>query len=216
MAPALIGKLLVYEDPDAPEGARALAGRIVETEAYMQDDPAFHAWGIVDVPTGLVKPSGRGYALFAAPGMAYVYLCYGVHWLLNVVTEREGVAGCVLIRALEPVSGLEDMAQRRPVATRDVDLCNGPGKLTQAFGISGAHHQTDLCTGPLFFADDGQKAPLRIATSSRIGISRAIERPWRFFAADNVYVSPGIPSDIAAARRRERRNNRRLRTKLGG
>ncbi len=216
VAPALLGKLLVRELDEGNGSARLIAGRIVETEAYMQDDPAFHAWGIVDVPTGLVKPSGRGYALFAPPGTAYVYLCYGVHWLLNVVTEREGIAGCVLIRALEPVAGHEHMTQRRPAARTRIDLCNGPGKLTQAFAISGVHHQTNLCTGPIYFSASGCEDPVDMATSARIGISRAIERPWRFFERDSAFVSPGIPSDIAAAKRRKRRNDRRLRTKLGG
>ncbi len=185
--------------------------RIVETEAYMQDDPAFHAWGIVDPPTGLVRPSGRGYALFAPPGTSYVYLCYGVHWLLNVVTEPEGRAGCVLIRAAEPTAGLDRMFTRRPSARTERDLCSGPGKLTQAFGISGEHHQIDLC-GPsgrpsMHFADDGQTPTEIPSVSSRIGITRAIDRPWRFFYASNPHVSPGVPSDIAAERRRIRRNS---------
>jgi DNA-3-methyladenine glycosylase len=201
VAPELLGKLLVKEEAKRDGATRKLVGRIVETEAYTQDDPAAHAWGIVDIATGLVKPSGRGYALFAPPGMSYVYLCYGVHWLLNVVTEREGLAGCVLIRALEPVAGLNRMFEHRPTAIRESDLMNGPGKLTQAMGIDGRHHGVDLCSGPIYFASDEKRKP-KILTSSRVGITRAIDRPWRYFASDNRFVSPGIPSDVAAARRR--------------
>src|SRR5690606_33868440 len=100
----LIGKWLVHETSDG-----VLAGRIVETEAYLQDDPAFHGWGLLDLQTGLLKPTGRGHDLFAAPGRAYVYLIYARYWLLNVVTEREGVGAAVLIRALEPLVGLDAM-----------------------------------------------------------------------------------------------------------
>ena len=203
VAPELVGKLLVRAE-DRNGRARSgslIIGRIVETEAYTQDDPAAHAWGIVDIATGLIKPSGRGYALFAPPGTSYVYLCYGVHWLLNVVTEREGIAGCVLIRALEPVAGLDRMFENRPAAIRESDLMNGPGKLTQAMGIDSRHHGVDLCSGPIYFASDEKRKP-KILTSSRVGITRAIDRPWRYFAADNRFVSPGIPSDVAAARRR--------------
>lgn len=207
VAPELVGKLLVREERVRGRTHR-LVGRIVETEAYTQDDPAFHAWGIVDVPSGLVKPSGRGYALFAAPGMSYVYLCYGIHWLLNVVTEREGVAACVLVRALEPVSGLDLMFDRRPAARNERDLANGPGKLTQAFGIDGRHHETDLCKPPVYLAHDGTPGG-PIETSSRVGITRAIDRPWRYFAAGSAYVSPGIPSDVAARRRSARRRRAR-------
>lgn len=195
VAPDLVGKLLVREIHGA-----SLVGRIVEAEAYTQDDPAAHAWGIVDIATGLIKPDGRGFALFGKPGLSYVYLCYGVHWLLNVVTEREGVAGCVLIRALEPVAGFQQMFENRPAANRESDLTNGPGKLTQAMDIDGRHHQIDLCTGHIYFASDDHPK-LEILTSSRIGISRAVDRQWRYFAANNRFVSPGIPSDRRRVRR---------------
>ena len=99
VARELIGTLLVRE---------RLVGRIVEAEAYTQDDPAFRSWGVVDAATGLVKPEGRAYALFGPPGRAYVYRCYN-HWLLNVVTEPEGRAGCVLLRAAEPLAGRDVM-----------------------------------------------------------------------------------------------------------
>jgi len=197
----LIGKLLVRE---LPRGKR-LIGRIVETEAYTQDDPSFHGWGIVDRETGLIKPDGRGYDLFGRPGTAYVYLIYAKHWLLNVVTEREGVGGAVLFRAVEPLEGLATMFERRPVARTAIDLANGPGKLAQAFGIDKSLHNERMTRPPLFISDDADECELCITTSSRIGISRGIDLPWRFFVQDNPYVSPGVPSDIAAARRRRRR-----------
>ena len=209
VAPDLLGRLLVRTDARADGSLIVRAGRVVETEAYMQDDPAFHAWGIVDVPTGLVRPSGRGYDLFAPPGTSYVYLCYGIHWLLNVVTEREGVAGCVLIRAVEPVAGLDAMFVQREAARSERDLCNGPGKLCQAFEIDGRHHRTNLCHGDIVFADDESRTDRTIATSSRVGISRAIENKWRFYYEGDPFVSPGVPSDIAVARRAASRRSRR-------
>src|SRR5690606_13712122 len=171
----LIGKLLVRE---LPRGKR-LIGRIVETEAYTQDDPSFHGWGIIDAETGLIKPDGRGYDLFGKPGTAYVYLIYAKHWLLNVVTEREGVGGAVLFRAVQPLEGVEAMFERREVAVREVDLANGPGKLTQAFGIDKTFHGRPMTRGTLFLTDSESDEEIVVATSSRIGITRGIELPWR-------------------------------------
>ncbi len=205
VAPELLGTYLVR----VLRGGRKLVGRIVETEAYTHDDPAFHAWGIVDGPTGLVKPSGRGYDLFGKPGRAYVYLIYGMYWMLNVLTEREGVAGCVLIRAVEPVTGESLMWERRPAAKRTTDLTNGPGKLTQAMDIDKRFHRRSLLATPLFFARPNARGAFRTATSSRIGITRAVDRQWRFFCDDNPFVSPGVPSDIAADRRRKARRRTR-------
>lgn len=197
----LIGKHLVREQPDG----QRLVGRIVETEAYTQDDPSFHGWGIVDRETGLIKPDGRGYDLFGKPGTAYVYLIYARYWLLNVVTEREGVGGAVLFRAVEPIEGQSRMYERRDAARRDVDLTSGPGKLTQAFDIDKGLHNDDMTSAPLYVTEgDADYAP-NIRTSSRIGITRGIDLPWRFFADQNPYVSPGVPSDIAAERRRRRK-----------
>lgn len=200
VAPDLLGARLVHAPPDGPR----VVGRIVETEAYMQDDPAFHAWGVVDGPTGLVVPEGRAAALFAPPGRAYVYLIYGRYWLLNVVTEREGIPGCVLIRAVAPVEGWQTIWGRRDVR-REVDTTNGPGKLTLAFDIDKRHHRTDLTRPPLFFAAGALEPGERVAMSSRVGITRGIEHPWRYFVAGHPSVSPGVPSDVAAARRRRRR-----------
>ena len=202
VAPDLLGKLLVY---DAPEGR--LAGRIVETEAYTDTDPAMHGWRAVFGDDGRVMPQGRAADLFAAPGTAYVYRIYRVHWLLNVVCQPEGVAAAVLVRAVEPTEGAERMAERRSAARRARDLTNGPGKLTQAFGIAdGAFHGTDLTAPPLYFVDDGAPAP-PVETSSRIGLTRGVDRPWRYFVPGNAFVSPGVPSD-QKARDRERRRRR--------
>ncbi len=197
VARALIGKFLVHHTP-----AGTLAGRIVETEAYLQDDPAFHGWHLVDHQTGLVQPTGRGYDLFRAPGTAYVYLIYGRYWLINVVTEREGIGAAVLIRALEPTHGIETMYRNRLVARRDCDLANGPGKLTQALGITSAEHRQDLTRPPLFFSDLEPGRSLPVDVSTRIGLTRGTELPYRFFIPGHPCVSPGVPSDIAAARRR--------------
>ena len=201
VAPDLLGRLLVHDDPEAGR----LVGRIVETEAYTADDPAMHGWRAEFGPEGLVRPVGRAADLFAAPGTAYVYKIYRVHWLLNVVTEPEGVAGAVLIRGVEPVAGEAAMAERRPpTLRRRRDLTNGPGTLAQAFGLDGRHHGTDLTRPPLFFADDPERAPLPVSTSSRIGITRGIERPYRFYVPAHPFVSPGEPSDRRVARKTRR------------
>lgn len=190
VAPELLGTLLVRQvDADT-----RIVGRIVETEAYTQDDPAFHGWGLVDQATGELKREGRGIELFGAPGTSYVYLIYGMHWLLNVVTEPEGVGGAVLVRAVEPVCGVAHMRARRHAARRDVQLTNGPGKLTEAFGIDESFHGIDLTTPPLFFAESDEESSFQIATSSRIGISKGVERLWRFFIEGHPYVSPATPS----------------------
>ncbi|MDX1429868.1 MAG: DNA-3-methyladenine glycosylase [Rhodothermales bacterium] len=205
VAPDLLGKCLVREGLHD----RPMVGKIVETEAYTGDDPAFHAWGIVDPPTGLVQPSGRGYDLFGPPGRSYVYLIYGMYWMLNVLTEREGVAGCVLIRALEPVAGESAMWERRPAAKKPVDLTSGPGKLTQALEIDKSFHRRSLLEAPLYFAEGTSDQSFRVRTSSRIGITRAVDRQWRFYCDGNRFVSPGVPSDIAAENRRKARRRTR-------
>lgn len=192
VAPELIGALLVRE----LEGQR-LVGRIVETEAYTQDDPALHGWKATFGDEGLVLPVGRAADLFAAPGTSYVYLIYFSNWLLNVVTEPEGVPGAVLIRAIEPLQGIEVMRAHRPAARRARDLTNGPAKLTQALDIAGGEwHGRDLTAPPLYFARAAEAPPCIIDTSCRIGLTRGIDRPWRFFERDNPFVSPGVPSDV--------------------
>ena len=193
----LLGKLLVHETD-----AGRLAGRIVETEGYTRDDPALHGWKATFDGDGFVLPEGRAADLFAPPGTAYVYLIYYTNWLLNVVTEPEGTPGAVLIRGIEPVEGIERMqANRPPTLKRARDLTNGPGKLTQALGIAdGKFHRTDLTQPPLYFAADGT-TPLPVATSSRIGLTRGIDRDYRFYVPNHPYVSPGVPSDIKRARK---------------
>jgi DNA-3-methyladenine glycosylase len=186
----LVGRHVVREHPS---GTR-LVGRIVETEGYTQNDPAFHGWNLYDPETGTVRREGRAADLFGPPGTAYVYLIYGMYWLLNVVTEPDGVGGAVLIRAIEPVEGVESMRSRRSVDA-DVDLTNGPGKLTQALDVDGDQHGIALTESPLYFANGTPVSDDVVATSSRIGLSKGVERPWRFFLDGHRFVSNGTPSD---------------------
>jgi DNA-3-methyladenine glycosylase len=158
---------------------KGCGGVIVETESYERDDPACHAYvGLTD----------RTEVLFGPPGRAYVYLSYGIHSLLNFVAEPEGEAAAVLIRALEPTAGLEAMRARRGDRP-DRDLCSGPGKLTEALGIDLSQNGADLGRGPflLLRRETGWKG--RVATGRRVGISKAVERPWRFGLAGNPHVS---------------------------
>lgn len=191
VARALLGCYLVHEHPTASR----LEGRIVETEAYTEDDPACHASHLSrDPDSGEVTGTGRGRDLFAAPGTAYVYLIYGMHWLLNVVTEPEGTAGAVLIRAVEPESGLDVMKERRDVSGQ-VDLTNGPGKLTEAFDVADDVHRSALTKPPVYLADGPRVEDSAVEQSSRVGISRAVDRKWRWYVAENPFVSRGTPSD---------------------
>ena len=161
------------------------AGRIVETEAYLgpQDgveDRAAHSWRGV---------TPRTRVLFGEPGHAYVYLIYGMYDCLNVVAEPEGRAGCVLIRALEPLEGIERMRRRRPSARGIEDLANGPGKLTLALGITRAHNGADLTKGPLVIRAPERAEKIRIGVSPRIGIRHCADWPLRFFIEGNRFVS---------------------------
>jgi DNA-3-methyladenine glycosylase len=159
VARELLGKILSFE-----EGS----GRIVETEAYLgEDDGAAHsARGITP----------RTQVIFGPPGHAYVYLIYGMYDCLNIVCEPEGVAGCVLIRALEPVSGLKGLA-------------NGPGKLTRAMGINRTHNGVDVTKGPITIHVPQRAEKFEIATSARIGITKSAHLPLRFFIKGNPSVS---------------------------
>lgn len=187
----LLGRHVVRELPSGEE----IVGRIVETEGYTQGDPAFHGWSLYDPETGTVRREGRAADLFGPPGTAYVYLIYGMYWLLNVVTEEDGVGGAVLVRALEPVQGQGRMKDLRPAAKTDVDLTNGPGKLTQALDVDGDHHGRLLTEPPLYFAEGTSVSDEAVATSSRIGLSKGVDREWRFFLDGNRFVSDGTPSD---------------------
>jgi DNA-3-methyladenine glycosylase len=160
---------------------------IVETEAYHDSEPASHAF---------VGVTARTATLFGPPGRAYVYRSYGIHALLNAVCEPEGVGAAVLIRALEPVDGIEIMRARRGL-DRVEDLCSGPGKLTQALGVELACNGVDLASGPLVIGAGGQGwREVRIVPGPRIGITKAVELPWRFCAAGNRFVSrPGRAGD---------------------
>jgi DNA-3-methyladenine glycosylase len=164
------------------------AGVIVETEAYHESEPACHAF---------VGRTARTVPLFGRPGTAYVYFSYGIHALLNVVCEREGVGAAVLIRALEPIGGIELMRERRgPV--RDEDLCSGPGKLTQALGIGLSLNESSLLDGPIAMLarPEGASRPLIVA-GERVGITRAVELPWRFCdAGAGRFVSAPRPPEL--------------------
>lgn len=131
--------------------------------------------------------------MFGPPGRAYVYLSYGIHSLLNFVCEPEGDAAAVLIRALEPTTGLEHMRSRRPAARTDLDLCSGPGKLTEAIGVTLADNATRLDRDP-FLVLPPEADPPKVVTSPRVGITKAVERPWRFSAAGSRFVSRPRPS----------------------
>ena len=170
------------------------AGRIVETESYHEDEPACHAFA------GLTE---RTRPLFGRPGNAYVYRSYGVHALLNAVSEREGVGAAALIRALEPVEGIDVMRARRGLE-RDTDLCSGPGKLTQALGIWLDLNDTSLVgDGPIeILPRDHAAGPAEVVTGERIGITKAVDLPWRFCDATRArYISRPRPGVLTAASR---------------
>ena len=161
------------------------AGRIVETEAYHDSEPACHAF---------VGLTARTAPLFGEPGVAYVYRSYGIHALLNAVCEPVGVGAAVLIRALEPLDGVEVMRARRgPV--REIDLANGPGKLTQALGVELSENATSLLgDGPIAIEGPPAGAPAPVlVTGPRIGITKAAELPWRFCERGNPHVSRPHP-----------------------
>jgi DNA-3-methyladenine glycosylase len=169
----LLGKVLVHG---------LTSGRIVETEAYLGgDDLASHS------ARGL---TARTRVIFGPPGHAYVYFIYGMYECLNLVAEPDGKAGCVLIRALEPLSGLDRMRERRPAARRTEHLANGPGKLTLAMAITRAQNGHDVTRGSLVVRAPREPEPFRIAVTRRIGITKCAELPLRFLIAGNPCVSP--------------------------
>ncbi len=179
VAPQLLNKLLVTAD--------GRAGRIVEVEAYCGDqDPASHAFR---------GPTPRNRVMYGPPGYLYVYFSYGVHWCANVVCGPVGQAQAVLLRALDPVAGLELMRQARWRDQRrrdDRDLCRGPGRLCQALGIDGTLDGADLAVSGavVWLAGDGVDPPDHPLATGRVGISVAADRPWRFTVAGNRSVGP--------------------------
>ncbi len=172
-----VGKILVHDTPDG-----LVTGRIVETEAYRgPEDRAAHSFG--------GRRTVRTEPMFGPPGHAYVFFVYGMHFHVNLVTTAVEVPHAVLIRAVEPLQGLELMAARRGLSPGARDLTNGPGKLCQAFAIGRAQNSADLCRGTLFLSQ-GPRGP--VARSPRIGIDYAAdwaERPWRFYERDSPWVS---------------------------
>lgn len=181
VAPDLLGCVLRHA---------GTSGVIVETEAYHLSEPACHAYA------GLTP---RTEVLFGPPGRAYVYRSYGIHALVNAVCEPEGVGAAVLIRALEPLDGVAEMFARRRVA-REVDLCSGPGKLSQALGVELSENATDLLSGPLRIEPRPEAwRDVRWVEGPRIGITKAAELPWRFCALGAPSVSRPWPPGLRSA-----------------
>jgi DNA-3-methyladenine glycosylase len=154
-------------------------GVIVETESYERDDPACHAY---------VGLTARTKVLFGPPGRAYVYLSYGIHSLLNFVAEPEGDAAAVLIRALEPTADLDAMRARRGDRP-DRELCSGPGKLTEALGVDLSQNGADLARDPFLLLPREPDWKGQVISGRRVGITKAVERPWRFGLAGSPHVS---------------------------
>lgn len=178
VARALLGAVLLHESPDG-----MTAGRIVETEAYLRNDPACHA---------ARGQTPRNAPMFGPPGRSYIYLIYGMYRCFNVVTAPSGIGEAVLIRALEPLVGLDLMALRRGTAAPR-NLCSGPGKLVMALGLDPSHNDVDLREGPLrllpasAFPWSAPKGKIKVTT--RIGITQGADMPLRFYLEGNPYIS---------------------------
>ena len=193
VARQLLGKVLVREAPDVK-----LIARIVEVEAYLgTEDPAAHA---------AAGRTPRNAVIFGPPGHAYVYFIYGNHFCLNVSCEPEGQAGCVLFRALEPLSGIDAMAHARGLEPRGPQdwpkLTSGPGRLCQAFGITREQDNGRDLTAPstgLWIGDDSSR-PRAIDVTARIGITKAADMPLRYLVRGNRFVSPGTPPPAPSRR----------------
>jgi DNA-3-methyladenine glycosylase len=168
VAPELIGATLTVGNT---------GGRIVEVEAYHHTDPAAHSFG---------GPTPRNAVMFGPPGRAYVYRSYGLHWCLNFVCEPEGSASAVLIRAIEPLSGLAAMRRRRG-QTEERLLCAGPGRLCEALGVTGAHNGLPLDRAP--FRIYAREEPAAVLAGVRIGITKAADLPWRYGLKESRYLS---------------------------
>jgi DNA-3-methyladenine glycosylase len=181
VAPALLGHLLIHKMPEGICG-----GAIVEAEAYLSDDPACH---------GYARQTDRNKTMYGPPGRAYVYFIYGNHYCVNAVCQRAGVAEAVLIRAIEPLFGLELMREHRRIS-RELDLTNGPGKLCEAMGIKRQQDGLNLCDteSPLIIARNPslqkfRRARAPVITTTRVGINKAADLPLRFYLAGSPYVS---------------------------
>lgn len=177
--PIALGRFLLGRDVVRREGDALLAGRIVETEAYLADDPASHSFG---------GPSRRNGSMFLDRGYAYVYRIYGMWHCLNVVAGAPGAGAAVLIRALEPISGVAAMRVRRPNAT-DRDLLRGPGRLCEALAVDLSLDGIDLCADGALFLAEGAPFGGQAACSSRIGISKAADQLLRFYVPESRFVS---------------------------
>ena len=173
IAKDLLGKVLVHKSKKG-----VLKGKIVETEAYLgKNDPGAKGnRSIKTAPRSLLKE----------PGHAFVYFTYGNHWMFNVVAKNPGILGAVLIRAVEPIKGIDIMKRNRK-REKITELTNGPGKLTQAFGITKSHDGMDLTKGDLFIEDSKEKP--KIHTTTRIGLSKGHDLPLRFYIKNNEFVS---------------------------
>jgi DNA-3-methyladenine glycosylase len=172
VAPELVGATLLVD---------GVGGRIVEVEAYDQEDPASH---------GYRGRTPRNAAMFGPPGHAYVYRSYGIHWCLNLVCEGEGIASAVLLRALEPTRGLDVMRERRGLDDPRL-LCSGPGRLCQALGVTREHDGLPLDRPPFELLEpDGD---VDVVAGPRIGITRAADLPWRYAEAGSRFVSRALP-----------------------
>jgi DNA-3-methyladenine glycosylase len=168
---------------------RGIAGMVVETEAYHESEPACHAH---------VGLTARTRTLFGEPGCAYVYRSYGIHALFNAVCEPPGVGAAVLIRALQPLAGVGEMRARRGRGG-ERELCSGPGKLTQALGIGLSVNGTGLLDGPVRICAGEASPDARVVEGPRIGITKAVELPWRFCLAGNLHVSRPRPAAFTVA-----------------
>ena len=174
IAPELIGAELYVA---------GVGGVIVEVEAYDHEDPASHGYRN--------RRSARNASMFLRGGVAYVYRSYGIHWCLNIVCGEEGVADAVLIRALEPTEGLDEMGARRGVVDARL-LCSGPGRLCQALAVTREHDGLSLLAPP--FDLRARRAPVEVVTGPRIGITKAADRPWRYGLAGSRFVSRPFPT----------------------
>ena len=195
VAPSLLNKVLVH-------GRKR--GRIVEVEAYVGDgtDPGSHAHR---------GRTSRNAVMFGPPGHLYVYFTYGMHWCCNAVCDPDGTASAVLLRAVEPIAGVEEMRPLRPRARTDVDLANGPAKLCQAFAITGVDNGVDLVRPPaggITIVDDGTPPPADPVVTTRIGLSAGGELPWRWYVRGSAHVSRAVRTSATVALPQRRRHRK--------